>query len=68
MKANMGTIDRSLRVLVAVTIGILYFTNLISGTMAIILLAVAAIFILTSVMSFCPVYRLLGVSTCRKKV
>ena len=64
----MGTIDSSLRVLVAVTIGILYFTNLISGTMAIILLAVAAIFILTSVMSFCPVYRLLGVSTCRKKV
>ncbi|MBS1508273.1 MAG: DUF2892 domain-containing protein [Bacteroidetes bacterium] len=68
MKKNMGTIDRILRVIVAVVIAVLYFTNVISGTVAIVLLALAAIFILTSLISFCPLYLPLGLSTIRKKL
>lgn len=68
MKKNMGTIDRILRVIVAVVIAVLYFTNAISGTVAIVLLALAAIFILTSLISFCPLYLPLGLSTIRKKL
>ena len=66
MKINMGTIDKSLRLLMAVAIGILYFTNVISGMLAIVLLVIAAIFIITSSISFCPAYHLLGISSCRK--
>ena len=54
MKANMGTIDRIVRVLIAVVIIALYFANVISGTVAIILLILSAVFILTSLVSFCP--------------
>ncbi len=63
MKANMGTIDRIARVLVAVIIGVLYFTGVISGTLAIVLLVFAGIFILTSLVSFCPLYLPFGLST-----
>lgn len=52
MKKNMGTVDKVIRILVAVVIGILYFTNVISGTLAIILGALAAVFVLTSFISF----------------
>lgn len=63
MKANMGTIDRIARVLVAVIIGVLYFTGVISGTLAIVLMVFAGIFILTSLVSFCPLYLPFGLST-----
>ena len=56
MKKNMGNADRIIRVLVAVVVAILYFTNQISGTLAAILGLVAVIFVLTSFMSFCPLY------------
>jgi hypothetical protein len=67
MKANMGTIDKAVRLLIAVVIAILYFTNQISGTAAIILLVLAGVFILTSLISFCPLYAPFGISTCKKK-
>ena len=63
MKKNMGTIDRVFRVLVAAAIIVLYLTNIISGIVAIILLAIAAIFILTSFISFCPLYYPFKIST-----
>lgn len=66
MKANMGTVDKAVRILVAVVIAILYFTNQITGTAAIILLILAGIFILTSFMSFCPLYFPFGISTRKK--
>ena len=66
MKKNMGTIDKVVRILAAVVIAILYFTNVISGTAAIILLVIAAIFIITSFMSFCPLYLPFGISTIKK--
>ena len=65
MKANMGTTDRALRVGVALLIAVLYFTNIISGTIAIVLLAFEAIFVLTSLISFCPLYAPFGISTCK---
>lgn len=63
MKANMGNTDKIIRILAAILIGVLYFTQLISGTTAIILLILAVIFILTSFMSFCPLYLPFGIST-----
>jgi hypothetical protein len=67
MKANMGTIDRVMRIIAAVVIAVLYFTNMISGTLAIILLVFAAVFILTSFISFCPLYVPFGLSTKKKE-
>jgi uncharacterized membrane protein len=66
MKQNMGAIDKAVRILVAIVIGILYFTHLISGTVAIVLLILAGIFIVTSFMSFCPLYLPFGISTKKK--
>ncbi|SHH78094.1 YgaP family membrane protein [Flavobacterium johnsoniae] len=68
MKKNMGTTDKVIRILVAVVIGILYFTNAISGTLAIILGILAAVFVLTSFISFCPLYLPFGITTFRKKL
>ena len=67
MKKNMGTADRIIRILVALVIAGLYFANIISGTLAIVLLALAAIFILTSFISFCPLYFPFGISTRKKE-
>lgn len=67
MKKNLGKIDRVTRIGIAVLIAILYFTNVISGTTAIILGILAIVFILTSFISFCPIYHALGISTLKKK-
>ena len=67
MKKNMGSADRIVRLLVAAIIALLYFTNVISGTVAIVLLIVSGIFILTSFVSFCPLYLPLGLNTLRRK-
>ena len=67
MKKNMGTIDKVIRMLIALVIVILYFTNAISGTLAVVLLILAGIFVVTSLISFCPLYLLFGISTCKKK-
>jgi len=66
MKKNLGSADRVLRILVAIAIAGLYFGNLISGIAAIILLILAAVFVLTSFISFCPLYHLFGISTRKK--
>jgi hypothetical protein len=63
MKKNMGSVDRFTRILIAVTIAVLYFTNVVGGVIGIVLMAVAAIFLLTSFVSFCPLYLPLGIST-----
>ncbi len=62
----MGVIDKSVRIAAAVVIAILYFTHVISGTVAIILLIIAGIFIVTSFISFCPMYYPFGISTRKK--
>jgi hypothetical protein len=67
MKKNMGTIDKVIRILVAVVVVVLYFTHVISGVLAIILLALSAIFVVTSILSFCPLYLPFGCSTRKKE-
>ncbi len=67
MKTNMGPQDKTIRIIIAVIIAVLFFTKVISGTLAIVLLVVAGIFVLTSLIGFCPLYSILGVNTCKKK-
>lgn len=67
MKKNMGTVDKLIRVILAVVVAVLYFAHVISGTLAIILLVIAGIFILTSLISFCPLYLPFKISTNKKK-
>lgn len=67
MKKNMGTIDKAIRILVAVVIAALYFTNVISGTLAIVLGILAVVFVLTSFISFCPLYLPFDINTLKKK-
>jgi hypothetical protein len=63
MKQNVGNFDRVARVLIAVAVALLYFTDQITGTLALILGLVAVILVATSLMSFCPIYKMLGLST-----
>jgi hypothetical protein len=63
MKKNMGTVDRVIRTLITIGIGVLYFTGRISGTLAIVLGVVAVVFLVTSLVARCPGYVPLGVST-----
>jgi fatty acid desaturase len=63
MKPNMGSADRIIRIAVAAVIAALYFTNVITGTLGIALLVLAGIFVLTSLISTCPLYLPFGIST-----
>lgn len=67
MKKNMGTVDKAIRIIIALIIGILFFTKVITGTLGIVLLIVAGVFLLTSLISFCPLYTLVGCNTCKVK-
>ena len=67
MKKNMGSTDRVIRFIVAAVIAVLYFTDVISGTLGLVLLVLAAVFVLTSFISFCPLYAPFGLSTCKMK-
>ena len=67
MKTNMGGIDRIVRLIIALIIGYLYYAGQISGTLGIVLLVFAAVFFLTSLVGFCPLYTLFGFNTCKKK-
>jgi hypothetical protein len=68
MKKNMGSTDKIIRISIAVIIAVLYFTNTISGTLALILGAFAIIFIITSFISVCPLYIPFGLSTRKKNM
>ncbi|SRX75789.1 YgaP family membrane protein [Aequorivita antarctica] len=67
MKKNMGGFDRILRLLIAAIVVALYYFEIIDGTLAIVLLVFSAIFVLTSFVSFCPLYILFGINTCNIK-
>jgi len=68
MKKNMGTSDRIIRTFIALIIAILYFTNILTGTVGIVFLVLAAIFVLTSLVGFCPIYAILAINSCPKKI
>jgi len=67
MKKNMGSADRIIRVIIAAIFGVLYFTGIIPGTLGIVLLILAGVFVLTSLFSFCPIYAPFGFRTCPLK-
>ncbi len=60
----MGTADRIIRVIIAAIMGLLYFTGTVSGTLGIVLLVLGGVFVLTSLISFCPLYAPFGIKTC----
>lgn len=66
MTPNMGTTDKRIRLGIAIVVAVLYGFKVISGTLGIILLALAIVFALTSFLSFCPLYTLIGFSTKEK--
>ena len=67
MKTNMGIIDRAIRIVIALVFIGLYFANIVTGTFGIVLLVLAGVFILTSLVRFCPLYFPFGINTGKKK-
>ena len=67
MKINLGSADRIIRIVLAAIFALLYFTGTITGTFGIILIALAVVLVLTSLVSFCPLYFMLGLSSCPAK-
>ncbi|MEZ5173761.1 MAG: DUF2892 domain-containing protein [Bacteroidia bacterium] len=67
MKANVGNIDKAIRIILAIVFAALYFTGTVSGTVGIILLVLGGVFVATSLISFCPLYAIFGMSTCPVK-
>ncbi|WP_369414880.1 YgaP family membrane protein [Mangrovivirga halotolerans] len=63
----MGTADRAIRIVIAIIVVTLYFTSVITGTTGIVLMALAAIFLITGFISFCPLYTPFGLNTCSRK-
>ena len=67
MKANMGSTDKIIRIILALVFVVLFFMSVVTAPMSYILLGLAAVFVLTSLVSFCPLYPLFGINTCKKK-
>jgi hypothetical protein len=67
MKRNMGNADRLIRFLIAIVIALLYYFKIIEGTFANVLLALAGIFLATSLIGYCPAYSVFGIRTCSFK-
>jgi len=67
MKKNMVNVDKIIRIIIAVVFAVLYFTNTISGTLGLVLVVLAGVFVLTSLISFCPLYAIFGISSCPVK-
>jgi len=67
MKRNMGNTDKGIRIIAAIAIALLYYFNVIEGTLAYVLMAVGIIFLLTSLINFCPLYKVFGINTCKMK-
>lgn len=63
----MGAADKIIRIVLAAIMAVLYFTNVVTGTFGIVLLVLAAVFVLTSLISFCPLYSIVGLNTCPVK-
>lgn len=64
MKKNMGNVDRILRVIIAAVFAYLYFGGVVTGTLGLVLVILGGVFVLTSLVSFCPLYTLVGANTC----
>jgi hypothetical protein len=67
MQNNMGSTDKKIRLILAAIFTFLYFTDVIKGTWGLLLLLLSAIFFLTSLIGYCPLYALLGIKSCSNK-
>lgn len=67
MKKNMGSADRVIRIILAAIFAVLYFTGTVPGTLGLVLVILGAVFLLTSLVSFCPLYTIVGLNTCQTK-
>lgn len=67
MKKNLGSLDKKVRILIAIAVAVLYYFNVITGMFAYILMALAIILLVTSFINFCPLYTILGINTCKIK-
>ena len=67
MKANIGSLDKVIRIILAIVFAMLYITKMVEGTLGIILLVVGGVLLLTSIINFCPFYAILGWSSGKKK-
>ncbi len=67
MKKNMGLTDRIIRIVFAAVFAYLYFSGTVTGTLGLVLVILGAVFLLTSIVSFCPLYTLVGMNTCKVK-
>ena len=65
MKKNMGSIDKAVRIVLALIIAFLYYNGTIAGTLGIVLIVLAVVFVITSFISFCPLYTIFGIKTCK---
>jgi hypothetical protein len=68
MKTNLGSADKIIRLILSGIIAFLYFTGIVGGTVGIVLMIVAGVLTLTTVINFCPLYFLFGISTCKKSL
>ena len=67
MKANMGSADRIIRILLAIVFAALYLTGTVTGTIGLVLVVLGAVFMATSLIRFCPLYTIFGMNTCKKE-
>lgn len=67
MKKNMGVTDKIVRIVLAIVFAILYFQDMVPAPWSYFLLVFAGVFVLTSLVSFCPLYTIFGLNTCKKK-
>jgi uncharacterized membrane protein len=67
MDKNMGKIDRWVRVIFALVVNALYFADVITGTFGLVMIVISIVFVLTSVTSFCPIYKIIGINSCAAK-
>ena len=67
MKVNMGSTDKIIRVVLAIVFSVLYFTGTVGGTLGTVLLVLGGVFLVTSLISFCPLYTVFGLNTCKKE-
>jgi hypothetical protein len=67
MKANMGTLDKAIRIIITIAFATLYITKTVKGTLGMILLVLGGVFLLTSIINFCPLYAIFGWSTTKNK-
>ena len=67
MKKNVGSKDRTIRIILAIALLVLYYFKVIEGTLAIVLLMISGVLLITSLINFCPLYTVLGMNTCKVK-